>query len=65
MDARLPEKTVALAMEIAGKVTTLDELNGLIGTMMKIGIGSDAGNRNGCSSRTKRIEISGRTSQRE
>lgn len=35
MDAKLREKTEALAAEIAGQATTLDELNGLMRTMMK------------------------------
>ncbi len=35
MDAKLREKTEALATEIAGQVTTMEELNGLMQTMMK------------------------------
>lgn len=35
MDANLREKTESLATEIAGQVTTMEELNGLMRTMMK------------------------------
>jgi hypothetical protein len=35
MEAKLREKTEAFALEIAGQVTTLEELNGLMRSMMK------------------------------